>query len=207
MAIYVYTNKLVQVASREEALSLMKTQRILDDEKVEIIEEKPDKLGLRPYMEYKREYEALLLYIIKRASELYPDYVTAKRVGQIFTVAMLRWYTQVKTSYTGEKPIKAGRIREYNDNIGFKAFKGIYNNVKKSIDFTENNEGWYVLSTDIPLKTIEGLVANKRMIRIMEGAIRECQYIDNSYYRTVRSLYKKLPYKYKVKEQPTNIWK
>ena len=154
--------------------------------------------GVGAYAEYLHAYEAVILYIIKRANQEYPDYLTKKKVGQIFTMTMLRWYCTQMDGYTREKPIRAGKPKQYKGQVGFSAFDRYYDNIKRNLKFRENKDGFYVLWTEIELEILEKLVDSSDMIRIIKGCVRDSQYPKNCQ-RTINNLYKLLSDKYKTK--------
>lgn len=183
--VYVYTSTYggKEVATREEAIELMN-----ESEVQESMQEQ------NPYIEYKDQYEAILLYIIKLGNEKYPNFMTKKKLGQIFTLSMIRWYLHTDSTYTGEKPIYCGRIRKYKNNVGFSAFDIYYPAIRENIRVRENDKGWFVLFTEIPCETIEELV-KPHMRNIVRGAVRDCQYKETAP-RKINQAFKQLQKKY-----------
>ena len=181
--VYVYTSTYggKEVATREEAIKIMNENKV---------RETSMQIKQNPYIAYKDQYEAILLYIIKAGNDKYPEYMTRKKVGQIFTLSMIRWYLQTDSTYTGEKPIYCGRIKHYHDNVGFPAFDLYYSAVKQDIRGRENEKGWYVVFTEIPCELLEGLVKPK-MQQIIRGAVRDCQYKKESE-RKINQAFKQL---------------
>ncbi len=185
--IYLYDNRIgfESFKTRQEAVYRMKA--ITNENKYEI----------EPYWEYKKTYEAIILYIISRANEVYPDYTTRKRVGQIFTIAMLRWYKETDKTYTGEKPIKCGKVARYGGQIGFSAFDKYYDNIRGDTHIRKNDEGWYVVFTEIPQQILKKLVDSEKMIHIIHRSVEDANFkkaertIHNMYYKHTDDRFKR----------------
>lgn len=157
-------------------------------------------MNSEPYWEYKKTYEAIILYTILRASQKYPEYVTRKKVGVIFTIAMLMWYKQTDTTYTGEKPIYCGHVKRYGNEIGFPAFDKYYDNVGKDIQKRTNSEGYCVMWTEIPENTLRNLVDSNQMVRIIKRAVDTAQYQKNAR-RTIKKMYNGTKDRFKMREE------
>lgn len=148
-----------------------------------------------PYVQYSHSYEALVLYIVKRCNEDYPDWTNYTRVAQVFTLALLRYYNQYEKPYTKEKPIKAGKLKQYKGKIGFKHYPEYWYNCFQHIrsrKYTYNNgneiETATVFWTEIPFEEIKNLVDDTDMMRHLEYAIKKGKYAEGLY-KEIRKVY------------------
>ena len=150
---------------------------------------------IRPYNEYMHTYEAIILYIIHKANKAYSDYLTKKKIGEIFTITILRYYLRYRDSYTGEEPIRASKPRKYKGNIGFSKYEEYYDNIKTHLH-SRKQGNWYVLSTEISGDILRALVDNIDMIHVVDSAVRDAKYPRNCK-RIIKNLYKTVPTRYK----------
>ena len=204
--IYVYNQNigLVSCQTRQEAIGYM-NNGTKQEEIVTVQPQTQYRTGYTqtPYVQYSHSYEALVLYITKRCNDEYPDYTNYKRIGQVFTLAMLKYYALYDKSYTREKPIKAGKLREYGGQIGFANFKEYFRNcsqVLQSREYTydDGKKTARVYWTEIPCEELQRLVDDKDMLRILEYCVKKGQY-SKSLYNEIKKVYNKTDKKRKLK--------
>ena len=176
------------VTSKEEAIqwTQQKTNWIeVEDEGLSVQPRTQYRTGYTqtPYVQYSHSYEALVLYIVKRCNEVYPDYTNYTIVAQVFTLAMLRYYNQYERPYTKEKPIRAGKLKQYKGQIGFQHYPEYWDNCSEHIQsrkYTYNNGNKTgtatVYWTEIPSDELRRLVDDREMIGHLEYSVRKGQY-------------------------------
>lgn len=204
--IYVYNQNigLVSCETRQEAIGYMNNKTKQDSLlTVQPRTQYKTKYNQTPYVQYSHSYEALVLYITKRCNDEYPDWTNYTCIAQVFTLTLLKYYNLYKKPYTKEKPIKAGKIKQYGGQIGFVHFKEYFDScypVLKSRQYKYGNEKKTatVFWTEIPLTEIEKLVDDKDIIRIMEYCVKKGQYAP-SIKQEIRKVYEKTDARWKLR--------
>ena len=164
-----------------------------------------------PYLTLSHTYEAMILYIIDKVNEEYPDYAQYVRVANIFTLSMMRYYNSQGQGYTKEKPIRFGYIRTKSGAtyLGTSHFQEYWQYIKDKeviqgrwreyIDANGKKQKSYLVWTEIPREELKKLVDDKKMIRIMNGAVREGQYQEHLI-KEIRDTYNRMNKKFKLRK-------
>lgn len=164
-----------------------------------------------PYLTLSHTYEAMILYIIDKVNEEYPEYAQYVRVANIFTLSVMKYYVSQKRGYTKEKPIKFGFIQTKHGAtyLGTPHFQEYWQYIKDKevihgrrseyIDGNGKPRESYLVWTEIPREELKKLVDDKKMIRIMNGAVREGQY-PTHLSEEIKKTYKALDKKWKLRK-------
>ena len=160
------------------------------------------------YVDYSHSYEAIILYIVKKAENLWENinYLNKKRIGQMFTLALMKYYCEQQKGYTKEKPIKVGKLRRYTGQIGFNAFDTYFHNLydeleRKEIEYTNKHgeiDRAYIFETNINMNEIRSLVDDREMIRILDDVTKKGQF-KSVLEKSIRNTFKRLDIRYKIK--------
>lgn len=164
-----------------------------------------------PYLTLSHTYEAMILYIIDKVNEEYPDYAQYVRVANIFILSLMRYYNSQGHGYTKEKPIRFGYIRtkhgatylgtphfqEYWQYIKDK--EGIQGRWREYIDANGKKRESYLVRTDIPREELKKLVDDTKMIQIINGAVKKGQYSE-VIVKEIRDTYNRMDKKWKLRK-------
>jgi hypothetical protein len=210
--VYVYKNGILsENISREDAIEELKNSinewKEVDAQK-EVVSNPQTQFRTgytqTPYIQYSHTYEAVLLYIVKKCAEIRPNFANFNILGKVFTLSMLKYYSMYNKPYTKEKPIKAGRIKQYRNKVGFLHFKEYFENCKLDLKqrthpYNDGKKRAIVYWTELPINELKNLVDDRKMV----GIINDCaRYMRDTrkLEKAINDVFNRLPARWKLKK-------